>query len=190
MSKAIETSVGFQIEEHSGVSECAIDEVRALRGLCWPEVYAAGSTLEDGFDDDAWHWTIYQDFQMIAAARLTVHQNLVAVPDAHLFCHLDPTSLPSPIGYISRLVVHPSARGQHIAATLDRVRVSKAVELGCKSLVGVWNPRSGERRRQQLVRLGFQSADGETPLDDQGFGLSFVYQMILAVNNDGIHNPR
>jgi GNAT superfamily N-acetyltransferase len=165
-----------------GTAQCPIEEVRALRRLCWPDIYAAGYSLEDEFDDHAWHWTIRMEDQLIAAARLTVHRDLVDVPDPHLFHQLSLLPVPVPIGYISRLVVHPKVRGQGLPGLLDKLRLNACSDLGCKSLVCVWNPSSGVRRRQQLMDLGFQSADGDAAQPDGGFGTSCVYWMRITSN--------
>jgi GNAT superfamily N-acetyltransferase len=141
-------------------------------------VYAAGHSLEDGFDEDAWCWIIRMEDQVVAAARLTIHEDLTNVPDAHLFRHLI-SPIPEPVAYISRLVVHPAVRGRGLTRTLDELRIEAALEIGCRSMVVVWNPKSGVRRKQQLMELGFGSADGETPRPDGGFGFSFVYHMVL-----------
>jgi GNAT superfamily N-acetyltransferase len=170
---------GWEIVCSKGIVGCPIQEVRELRSICWPNIYAAGFSLEDGFDDDAWHWTVRVDDQLLAAARLTIHSDLVDVPDSHLFGQLSSSLLKTPIGYISRLVVHPRARGRGLPGVLDKLRLEECRELMCKSAVCVWNPSSGSRRRQQLLDLGFSSFDGESAQADGGFGISYVYSMLL-----------
>lgn len=166
-----------------GTSNCPIEEVRELRRFCWPKIYAAGYSLEDGFDDEAWHWTIRLDDRLAAAARLTIHQNLVQVPAPHLFVHLSSCRLPTPIGYISRLVVHPEARGRGLASILDKTRLDACNSLRARSLVVVWSASSGIRRKRQFMDLGFQSADGDAAQPDGVFGTASVYWMLIANNS-------
>jgi hypothetical protein len=170
----------WEITRFKGVENCPINEVRELRRLCWPAIYGAGHALEDRFDADAWHWTVSLEGQVMAAARLTIHPDLLAVPDAHLCAKLLSLSLPAPIGYFSRLVVHPTVRGSGLAGKLDMLRLGVCRDLGVKSLACSWTPSSGICRKQQLMELGFISSDGHMLQPDGVFGKSEVYWMLLA----------
>lgn len=143
-------------------------------------LHAGGGTLEDGYDGEAIHWIIRKNQELIAAARLTVHQDLTCVPDVHLFSSTIASAAIFPAGYISRLVVHPEERGNGIAKHLDELRIGEAFNHSCKTLMVVYNPLSGESRRQQLLRLGFRSLDNETARADGAFGVSSLYLMDLT----------
>jgi hypothetical protein len=77
-------------------------------------------------------------------------------------------------------VVDPHFRGRGIAAILDRIRSDAAERLECRTVLVVWSPHSGERRRQSLLRQGFRSVSNEQPLPDGGFGMSFPYAKRIA----------
>lgn len=173
----LKLEAAWNISRFHGMSECPMGEILALRRLCWPGIYAAGESLEDGFDEDAWHWIVRSGSHLIAAARLTIHYNLIQIPEAHLFNHLVSFPLPTPIGYISRLVVHPDARRHGLAGNLDRRRLETCRELSVKWVIANWTTQSGARRKQQLINLGFQSPDGGAAHPDGAFGNSFVYWM-------------
>jgi GNAT superfamily N-acetyltransferase len=149
--------------------------IRCLRARCWETIYVAGHSLEDGFDDEALHWVVCVAGEVIAAARLTIHSNLEHLPDSHLFRDFRSLQISYPLGYISRLVVHPEMRRLGIASQLDKLRIDEAYTRGCKTITVVWNPMSGERRRQQILSLNFKSFDGDKPLADGVFGTSYVY---------------
>jgi predicted GNAT family N-acyltransferase len=174
------TEADWKVMRFKGVENCPIDEVRELRRLCWPAIYGAGYSLEDGFDEDAWHWTVSLANRVIAAARLTTHQHLLDVPDAHLCISLLPLALPVPIGYFSRLVVSPEARGNGLAGKLDTLRLGACRDFGVQSVACSWTPSSGIGRRQQLMEFGFNSSDGHTLQPDGVFGESAVYWRLLA----------
>ena len=166
-----------RILRHTGTDHAVMAEIRNLRALCWSEVYGKGYTLEDGFDEQGDHWVVMTNGDVKAAARLTVHHSLKSVPDGHLFEHLRDAPITFPVGYISRLVVHPELRGLGLPAVLDRLRRDAASAAGCRGLVAVWNPMSGVKRKHQLIASGFVSLDGELPLADGGFGTSYVFVM-------------
>ena len=169
---------GFILRRYDGAHDCPIDDIRALRRVCWPELCNSGHSLDDEFDELALHWTLFDSY-LVAAARLTIHTDLKVIPEQHLFAEIRSENLPRPIAYISRLVVHPCARGQGIAGKLDNLRISVAREMGCKSMICNWTPMSGLHRKRQLLQLGFSSIDNETPHEDGGFGASFIYWKAL-----------
>jgi GNAT superfamily N-acetyltransferase len=154
-------------------------EIRSLRAICWEPVYSRGGTLEDGFDHLAQHWTLEVGAKLVAAARLTIHENLTEVPDAHLFTGLPDIAVAFPLGYITRLVVHPDYRTRGVAMQMDRERITAAKSAGCRSIAAVWNTLSGERRRNRLRSIGFRSFDHDALRDDGAFGRSSVYFLSL-----------
>ena len=170
----------WEISRYQGTAECPIGQIQELRRLCWPSISAAGESLEDGFDEGAWHWTVRSEHRLIAAARLTIHNDLIHIPEAHLFRHIVSHPLPRPIGYISRLIIHPEARRNGLSRTLDHCRLEACRELGVKSLIANWTPQSGVHRKRQLMELGFQSPDGDAPHPDGAFGVSYIYWMPLS----------
>lgn len=169
----------FDIRHYENASQCPMEDVRKLRQICWPDIYGLGQSLDDKFDQVAQHWTAHLAGRLVAAARMTVHEDLIGVPEPHLFIHLFSLDLPRPIGYISRLVVDSCARGLGVAGTMDALRIEAARAKGCRSMVCNWTPQSGIHRKQQLQALGFVTLDEEIPHRDGVFGVSFVFGMTL-----------
>jgi hypothetical protein len=163
------------------LNQSAMSEIRQLRKLCWAPLYEAGYSLDDEFDDLAIHWAVHLDGQIVAAARLTIHNDLTLVPDRHLFRNMASHPFPCPIGYMSRLIIHPRMRGKGLTGVLDRIRIEAAIGAGCQAMVCSWTPMSGKKRREQLLRIGFKSPDGDTAHQDEGFGVSFILYMPLPL---------
>jgi GNAT superfamily N-acetyltransferase len=170
----------FEVVRYKGDSHNAMADIRQLRALCWEKIYSAGYSLEDGFDIGALHWVAYVEGRVAGAARLTIHWDFNRLPNSHLFSHLQSAQISYPLAYISRLVVHPDVRRQGLAAHLDKLRIDAARNQGCTTMTVIWNPMSGECRRQQLLAIGFRSMDDETALPDGAFGNSYVYFLDFA----------
>ncbi len=135
-----------------------------------PDTFPDGR-WQDAHDAHARHWAIFDENNIVGAARLCIHQDLRDIPDAHLFRDID-VSLPLPIASINRVVVHPRMRGRGLARQLDQARLEQAARLGCRSVVGCWTQVSGERRWRALERQGFRPVNGRILLPDTPFGPS------------------
>jgi GNAT superfamily N-acetyltransferase len=131
-----------------------------LRALVWSEVMGIASTCfaggmwRDSFDDSALHWAAFRDGAVVGAARLSVHESIGDCPDAEIFT--GSSSFHPPIACLTRLVVHPSARGAGIAASLDDARLAEAERLHCRTVTVFVHHLSGPRRLQALLARGFQ----------------------------------
>jgi len=148
-----------------------------LRALVWSEVMGIASTCfadgmwRDAFDDSALHWAAFLNGSVVGAARLSVHQSIGGSPDAEVFT--GSSSFQAPIACLTRLVVHPSARGAGIAAALDDARLAEAERLQCCTVTVFVHHLSGPRRLQALLARGFQCL---APIDSRpdplwgGFG--------------------
>ena len=108
----------------------------------------------DEFELKARHWGIFNDGQLIAAARLSIHDRLECVPHAHVYQQAFDEPLPSPIASINRLVTHPEFRGRGCSDALDAVRMVAAEQSHCGCCVAV--TPTGETRVRQLRALGFK----------------------------------
>jgi hypothetical protein len=157
-----------------GTSDPAYARIVRLRAEAWCGVLPTLDALNDGHDSHSWHWTIFENEQLIASARLCVHADLVGVPDPHLYTATD-FSISSPIGCFNRLVVSRDFRNRGAARRLDIARTEAAQLLGCGTVVIVWNYHSPKNRRSQIVNQGFRSVSHDEPVADGVFGISYPY---------------
>lgn len=92
-----------------------------------PDFFSKEAWIDD-LDQRANHWIVTHDRQIVAAARLSLHESLYDVPYAKLlkpehrklFTH-------QRVASINRLVVDPAYRGLGLASILDRIRIERAV---------------------------------------------------------------
>jgi GNAT superfamily N-acetyltransferase len=108
----------------------------------------------DAHDGHALHWVVRAGGQLVGAARMCVHDTLESLPDAGFFRGMEAATGP-PIAALNRLVVHPEFQRRGISLALDRIRVRKAAELGCRSVWCVAPPiRWGPLQRQGFEAVG------------------------------------
>jgi GNAT superfamily N-acetyltransferase len=139
------------------VESKAIQQILALRVLAWRSFIQVDPNQRewtDKFDASARHWAILDEDVIVAAGRLSIHEQLVDVPDSEVYGTVFTTPPSPPIASMNRLVVHPSYRGLGLSDQLDEVRISAAERAGCSCVIG-YTP-SGDKRLAQLVRKGFQ----------------------------------
>jgi GNAT superfamily N-acetyltransferase len=150
----------WAIREHDPASEQAtFAAVVCLRQCCWAAQIPDELTLHDvvdSYDGLARHWIAVADDQVIGAARLTIHDSVEEVPEAICLGGVVARHSPTPIGFLSRLVVAPQYRRAGIGHGLDQVRIRAAKEAGCRSLLALVFDVSGEARVAQLVSQGFE----------------------------------
>ncbi len=125
----------------------------ATEGVVFPGSLDEG--WKDEYDDVATHWAIFNENNtLLAAARLTVHSKFSDVYDSEYYP--EPSTKPiAPIAVFGRAVVSPEARGLGLSHSLDMIRLQKARELHCCSIVGV---TSNPLRVPSLSKLGFIDA--------------------------------
>ncbi|WP_414617519.1 GNAT family N-acetyltransferase [Dyadobacter sp. 32] len=119
-----------------------LDEMGALRVLAWKDEqgiskdFFAQNAWIDSDDQRAFHWIISKDNVIVAAARLSFHNEYNTVPHADLF---DENALGTfntgPFASLNRLVVAPSYRGYNFSSVLDKARLSFAEEHGAKVII-------------------------------------------------------
>jgi predicted GNAT family N-acyltransferase len=105
--------------------------------------------IADRHDEHARHWAAFIGDEIVAAARMCVHDEQEQSPDASAFSKI---RLPAPIATINRLVVVPSARKSGLAEQFDKSRIIAAKSEGAKCIVGTAAPA----RIEALERLGFR----------------------------------
>jgi GNAT superfamily N-acetyltransferase len=183
------TSLDFSFTCHHGDQHEYMPEVRRLREKCWPDLYSAGYSLDDEFDAEAFHWIVTLEEQLVASARLSMHLESDHIPETCL--RIDEfNQLSKPVGFLNRLVVHPQWRGHGLGAQLDKLRLTKAAEEGCKTMCVVWATGSEDHRRKQILQTGFRSPDGGLPREDGAFGTSLVYFLDLKMWSDSNTNSQ
>lgn len=139
--------------------------------------------LDDGHDIHSFHFVLFGQNSVVAAARLCRHELLDEIPDPHLYLEWK-KPLPGPYGCCSRLVVHPDYRQHGIAATLDKARADAAVKLGCNALAVNWNEHSGIKRRNAIEAQGFVSASNGKAMDDGKWGYSYPFARRIDLNHN------
>ncbi|WP_215233371.1 GNAT family N-acetyltransferase [Dyadobacter linearis] len=119
-----------------------LDEMGALRVAAWKEEQGIS---KDFFSHKLWlddedllahHWVITHNKVIVAAARMSFHQEYSSVPHANLF---DETLLgqfaEGPFASLNRLVVLPGFRGKGFSGVLDQARIQFAQSQGARSII-------------------------------------------------------
>ena len=127
---------------------------------------------KDEHDDHAKHFVLMDGENLLAVARLCIHEKLSDVPGAEVFAGLDFEAEP-PFASITRLAVHPEARGKGLSRKLDFVRFLAAKTLGCKTIVAFTH--AGENRIKSLERKGFVA------ISPRNFRSQFPFGLVTAL---------
>ncbi|WP_338875564.1 GNAT family N-acetyltransferase [Spirosoma sp. SC4-14] len=135
-----------------------IHEIGALRIRAWRSepgidpVFFARNTWIETQDQLAHHWIIRDKNQIVAAARLSIHEALETVPYAALLpAEYDKRYEGKRIASINRLVVDPDYRGRGFARMLDQARLDLAINENIDILLA--QPQLS--RLTTLSKLGF-----------------------------------
>jgi hypothetical protein len=136
-----------------------LPEVYNLRVIAWEHSEKAAfinkehfpEGWKDKFDDNAFHWVIKYHNKIIASARVAMLNQVSDLDEA-----LNNYNLPqiSPIGFYSRMVVHPDFRGNKIVAMMDSVRINF---LKC-NYIPYTIAYANDKRIARLEKLGFEKA--------------------------------
>ena len=145
------------------------------------QLFPAG--MYDEFDDTAMHWGIFDDENLVASARLSVHRNINELPDRFLFSDIWDKELPAPIASLNRLSVATAYRGLGLSGQLDRIRIQKARRIGCRCICGT----AHGKRQQKLQEDGFichhseklSSIYGTDELTGVKLPLDFYYNLLV-----------
>jgi len=135
---------------------------QALRHEVWS---SGGSILHlgdqamiaDPLDETAFHWGAYVSGRLVASARLSIHDDLRGAPDGYLFAELP---VPFPIASINRMVVHFEYRSRGIARAIDMLRIQKARECGCRTMIAAPVKEGGSIPRLRSYGFIFTGVDG------------------------------
>lgn len=152
-----------------------LEQIYALRVIAWRskvDVPDGVTQWVDDIDPLSKHWAVIRGNQVVAAARLSVHQLITEVPDPEGY-HGVIDFLPPPIGSMNRLVVHPDFRGRGLSKLLDQGRIEAARKFGCKNLVV---SATDQKRAAALTAEGFKFC-GEGPGIPYGIGSDIPMQV-------------
>jgi len=135
-----------------------LDEMGALRVLAWKDEQGVS---QDFFSHKAWldeqdllahHWVILHKKEIVAAARMSFHNEYSSIPHADLF---DGSILEGfgqgPYASLNRLVVAPGYRGNGFSTLLDEARINYAATHGIKVIIA----QPVASRIKPLEDLGF-----------------------------------
>jgi predicted GNAT family N-acyltransferase len=126
-----------------------------LRYEVWSEVmhvkpeFRAQRLINDEHDEHAQHWAAFDGDNVVASARMCIHEKQHDTPDAFIFCQ---THLPAPVATINRLVVHRKWRGRGISQQFDACRIQAARNGNARCLLA----SASGTRIASLQRSGFK----------------------------------
>ncbi len=160
----------------------SVAEIYGFRAEVWKAEGFAVNSRPDEHSIHARHWIVTSSGETVGAARLCFHTSIEETPDFDDIKHLG-LSVSYGFGFLSHLVVCPSARGHRLSTYLDAVRVESARAAGAKAVLG----RFFEYRVKGLAALGFRPiADFHNPK----FGNRLVIIMQLDLRNERDHIVR
>lgn len=87
----------------------------------------------DEHDNDARHWMTQSKGEMIAA-RLSLCSSILKASKSKMLIPFEQL-IPTPLGYLSRLVVRSDFRGKGIGKQMTCIRMQQAYESGLKQLL-------------------------------------------------------
>lgn len=176
----------FQQIDGAALSGELLEEIGALRFELWN---AAASNLSrtspkawlDRVDKEAMHFLVFNNDEVVAAARLSIHHHIDDIPEHEAIISCFPDWAPTfPVGHLGRLVVHPSARSNGIATKLDADRIDYCGSKNVATIVGAaisW-------RTDALKKLGFDLR-GEVPAEIHGEYARAKFFMEKKLISDG-----
>jgi len=141
----------------SNIEQAEMAEIGQLRTQVWSDEadvnpHSLGpKPWIDPIDGNACQWTIRDGQRLVAAARMTLHDDPAEIPYHAAF--QDRLTGPGPYGSMNRLVVHRDYRGRGLAHQLDCLRLRHAPQLGARQVVVV----ASGRRVRALEALGFEN---------------------------------
>ena len=118
-----------------------IEEIGRLRYLAWKDVeginkdfFSRGLWVDD-YDKISHLWIICYKEQIVATARLSIHNGINEIPWNDLIPKEALKLINPPVATISRLCVHPDFRKKGLSRPLDLVRIKEATELKVNAII-------------------------------------------------------
>lgn len=155
-----------------------LDAIYRLRAAVWRET---GDIAQAAFRDGRWsdehdatstHWVIRDGEELVAAARLSVHERLADVPEADEYAAVG-LALEGPIAAPARVVVAAAARRHGLAWQLLDAQDAAARAAGCAFAVRQSSPAMS----RLLERRGWRDA-GPAGLDERFPGVRFEVMVL------------
>lgn len=157
-----------------------LDQIGRLRVRAWTDALPARPTTNcwlDGFELASRHWCVFHEGELVAAARMSIHQRIGDLPDAKIYARVLRGSRPGPIVSFNRLVVAPNFRGQGFSDDLDRVRMAAAASVACSSWIA--NTPTGPWRLMQFRAHGFVPIGDPVPFPAGHFLTGLRTQVVI-----------
>lgn len=123
----------------------SIEEICRLRATVWRKTgdisdrAFADGRWRDAFDDVSRHWVVTRNDEIVAAARLSLHDRLAQVPEADEYLAAG-MRLDGVIAAPARVVVCPSARRRGLAGELLDAQEQAALRAGATHAVRQASP--------------------------------------------------
>lgn len=128
------------------LSNPPLREIRQLRrrawgaeGL-WPPGCDESGRFIDPVDELAMHWTVEQDGQLVAAARVSFHAGVSELPDEDER-HPELAVLGGPLASLNRLVVAPEYRSRGYGRQVSQACIDSARASGCSAIIAASHGR-------------------------------------------------
>lgn len=150
-----------------------LEAIYRLRVTAWRARVPAFPDIgkwSDEYDADALHWAAFERSELVAAARLSVHDGMKTLCDAEIYSRHLPPDMEGPIAVISRLVVAPAHGKRGLPALLDYTRLDYARRLGCVCVLADAHPSTG--RVSELQSLGFDVLGPSGPTSVSAFAVA------------------
>jgi len=132
-----------------------------------PEPDALAAVQGDELEASAWHYLVSRDGALVASGRMTIHEEVGALPDPGFLLPFA-APVPVPVASLNRLVVHPTVRGNGISSWIDDVRVIDAATHGARAIAA--SVLSDSAREASLIRRGFRVVGTISP--DESFAIN------------------
>jgi hypothetical protein len=135
------------------IGRLRVEAWRGERGINL-QFFNRDSWVEE-LDEMALHWIISENGVAVAAARLSLHDELTHVPYAYLLSpECQKVFDEKKIASISRLVVAPDYRKHAFSSVLDQVRIEGGLTAGVDVMTGATQL---DFRQTALSKLGFNT---------------------------------
>lgn len=141
-----------------------------------PDEFASNHWCDD-HDNHANHWIIRRKGEIVAAARLCIHENVRDLPSGFLYQGSPIAS--GLLASFNRLVVRSDVRREGLSKKLDQVRLDFAREAGCHAAFAYSLAASEEQRLLAFMRQGFRPIGEINSLRLPSFGQ--VTAMVLML---------
>jgi GNAT superfamily N-acetyltransferase len=135
-----------------------------------------GSVI-DPLDQGATHFLGMDDCNLVAYGRITILQ-----PSLGRLNELPFDMSAETCAYISRLVVHPSARGRGISGLIDEARISFARAHNVNAIYGC---AVGANRQNSLLKAGYQKQSPIPNFDNPWYRTTRNVQLMKLVLSPG-----